>query len=1299
MKHLSFLILAVLSAVGAFAQVEDTPLMVGKASIGQSGGGAGFWQVSGSFVDESGFHDASSIAVGDYVFFSDAGFGYHLPITQVVSVAPPSFTVRVSNVGIVNIANVPTTLGAVYRPTPNRQLGPFTAGLTAPDQQTLSNYMMQLLDAGGGGGSNLSTIVGPANVTIDNSGGTDAVIPLATGTNAGLLSPTNNIKLGDITVTQPVDLDAIEAQSHPPVTVTDDASIDLTLVGQNITAVLSRNGATTGQVLKWNGTAWVPLNETTVTTNNLVGTTRTTITNGTSAIVGASPVTVDVNEANLNPANIPINDTGGFFPTDNINAALQQLGASSHAPVTVADGTIIDFTLTGQNITATVLAGSITTTQIADGTIGTINLSSMGATAGQSLRWNGTAWVPYTVALTYSAPDQITINGGNTITIQEYVGATNSNPGESGLVQAPGIPELNRFLVGNGGWSASIVEWQPNQAYKIGDIVYNGTDRKIYQVTADHSTATFVPNNFSELSRDNDLVVLGSYNALRAFTGTANAVLVRDFTYTFNGENYTTLGGLFFRSTGTEDGATRIVATNAVTWERVWDKTQTLPEWWEVGAYDVDGTSNPTRFTTNGIFNDRDRATAAHRKAGVGGTIFYGAVVKRYKIDKSIMTQSNQLVKGNRVQFDRMISPAVVSTSSIVGVTSFTVSDASQFRVGMTIVGLDTANTRGAPDHMDGRSYRETTRDAVITAISGNTITIDVAFRHPNDDGGFGFIQPGQRIIRTNGMFIWCSGDDGSDDCPYGSGGGGQVYEDVFINGNRNNGNNGDFPYAYWLNTWSVEPGNGAQNVVFDRCQFKNTPCENVLAASGAMRNCIGRNLGGSFFHYVEGNPATVARKPNPFSVTGCIVDSVCWVTNIKSGHSEACILVSNNSEWGEIDGNTIKNCREAVFSIVAEEQTLGFNLDFKVRFSNNHAENCRIILANVNVGSSTQLYPQRSIIMEHNTFLQCGDFWMDFEILEKGKGAFGIQFNHNTVIGGRLYFNHCDNVMVEGNTMLFNSELHRNKWNNRIDTRDYWLNYSNNYFNVNASAIAVQNSRNVKINNNIIEGFETQNDSLICGINAGLEWFGLPLLMKNDNGVGDSDFFYAQNIEVTNNTVANFPYGICAASRPGRNLGGLFDFNNIAQGWKIDHNTVYMQKAPVSAQATYGISSMAGMDVTNNRIYKQSSEVDDIPLVVFGLNAAGSVATRRAGWRVSNNLLHTGSTTENALLVGSTNFGVSNILMTENAILGVVDADSSFYTDSYFVNNTIVNASILPRLTAPSKVLYNSYMKNKAAY
>ncbi len=144
MKYL-VLILSLLS-LSVFGQVQDTSFLVGKVQASQSGAGSGYWQVSGTFTDESGLYDSGGIQVGDVLFFSDAGIGYHLPITVIVSATPPSFVVRVSNVGITNIISVPTGSGVIYRPSAQEFLT-FAAGISNPDQQTYQGYLAKKLDA------------------------------------------------------------------------------------------------------------------------------------------------------------------------------------------------------------------------------------------------------------------------------------------------------------------------------------------------------------------------------------------------------------------------------------------------------------------------------------------------------------------------------------------------------------------------------------------------------------------------------------------------------------------------------------------------------------------------------------------------------------------------------------------------------------------------------------------------------------------------------------------------------------------------------------------------------------------------------------------------------------------------------------------------------------------------------------------------------------------------------------------------------------------------------------------------
>ena len=86
------------------------------------------------------------------------------------------------------------------------------------------------------GGANLSYTPSPTQGVVVSSTGDDAIIPAADGTNAGLMLPGQVTKLSHVTVTQAVDLDAVEAASHAAVT----------LVGSTNTNPLTRSGQALG---------------------------------------------------------------------------------------------------------------------------------------------------------------------------------------------------------------------------------------------------------------------------------------------------------------------------------------------------------------------------------------------------------------------------------------------------------------------------------------------------------------------------------------------------------------------------------------------------------------------------------------------------------------------------------------------------------------------------------------------------------------------------------------------------------------------------------------------------------------------------------------------------------------------------------------------------------------------------------------------------------------------------------------------------------------------------------------------
>lgn len=89
---------------------------------------------------------------------------------------------------------------------------------------TTTDCCTYTLAGGGGGATNLTMTRNATTVTVASDTGTDAVIPAADGTNAGLLVPAQFNKLGFITITQAVDLDAAEADIADLTTLSGVAS-------------------------------------------------------------------------------------------------------------------------------------------------------------------------------------------------------------------------------------------------------------------------------------------------------------------------------------------------------------------------------------------------------------------------------------------------------------------------------------------------------------------------------------------------------------------------------------------------------------------------------------------------------------------------------------------------------------------------------------------------------------------------------------------------------------------------------------------------------------------------------------------------------------------------------------------------------------------------------------------------------------------------------------------------------------------------------------------------------------------
>ncbi len=165
-------------------------------------------------------------------------------------------------------------------------------------------------------------------------------------------------------------------------------------------AKLNAMGAVSGQVLKWNGTAWVPAADQTGTLN---------LTGGAGiTISGTAPNLTIANTGDANPADdittatLAAGDVTGLF--SNLQIAPNAVGTPEIANNAVTTAKIIDAAIT----TPKVADGAVTTPKIADGAVSTVKLANqavtgvkiddMGATSGQVLKWNGTTWAPATDA-------------------------------------------------------------------------------------------------------------------------------------------------------------------------------------------------------------------------------------------------------------------------------------------------------------------------------------------------------------------------------------------------------------------------------------------------------------------------------------------------------------------------------------------------------------------------------------------------------------------------------------------------------------------------------------------------------------------------------------------------------------------------------------------------------------------------------------------------------------------------------------------------------------------------------------